>query len=104
LGLADDTFLYIGQKVFDGDYQQNLIRNLEKVNVAYKLLDYPNLVNISGIREDTSNATYAYIENYLKSKFEIASTVKMVESEKSETKNSYGNYTDRVIIYHRIKK
>jgi len=75
LGHTNDIFLYSGKKLFGEKYQEDLIKNLDKVNTAYKLIDYPNLSALSGLREDETNGTYVYIENYLKSKFEIAATI-----------------------------
>ncbi len=102
MGNTNDTFLYSGQKLLSERYQEDLIKNLDKIDVAYKLPDYPNLVNLNGIRENTSNEAYLYIENYLKSKFEIASVIKKEGIDQTKTKNSYGNYTDRAIIYRRV--
>lgn len=104
LGLVNDTLLYQLPRIYGQQYKEVIYAKMKEVKVAYKLPDYPNLNVLSGPREDTTNSTYVYVENYLKSKFEVVSVVKISEGDDFETKNLYGNFSDRVTIYRRIKK
>ena len=84
MGQTNGTFLYSGSRFFGENYQKNLVQEMEKVNVAYKLFDYPNstLKVASGIREDRSNPIYLYIEKYLKDKFIIAAAMENSQLQK----------------------
>jgi len=89
MGCWIDGFLYRIPELYGYSYIDTIKKNLENVNIAYSLPDYPNL-------EDTTNIIYKHIEKYLDNNFEVVNVI--------STNNSYPYnkiYKKGAIIYRR---
>ena len=91
MGYLSDVLLFSSSKLSDTNFNQKLIEQLNSVNIAYKLPDYPNL-QILGL--DSSNLSFQILEERLKQEFTI---IKVVNGQ-----NSYPyNFNNGAIIYKR---
>ena len=71
VGHPADPALIMGNRVIDGPHVQSVFNELDHLNVVCVLPDYPSL----SPREDTGNPIYPYIDEYVKSRFEVVTVV-----------------------------
>ncbi|OGN05661.1 MAG: hypothetical protein A2831_00565 [Candidatus Yanofskybacteria bacterium RIFCSPHIGHO2_01_FULL_44_17] len=88
-GYLTDVYLFSPSKIYGEEHLKSLSEKINKVDIAYKLPDYPNL---DWIKETNSNAVYLYIEEYVKNNFKAVEIIKEEYAPDQE-----------VIIYKRIK-